>query len=108
MDSRQRMEELYKLLAYHNERYYNQDEPEISDYEYDQLSLELRRLEAEHPEWNLAEDDGSGGEKLPPEVRRSLGFLLASRGYARPVSYRSCWHLLLPLSTAMCCRLTPS
>ena len=51
MDPKQRMEELYKLLAYHNERYYNQDEPEISDYEYDQLSLELRRLEAEHPEW---------------------------------------------------------
>ena len=43
------MEELYKLLAYHNERYYNQDDPEISDYEYDQLSLELRRLEAEYP-----------------------------------------------------------
>ncbi|MBQ2096234.1 MAG: NAD-dependent DNA ligase LigA, partial [Firmicutes bacterium] len=51
MDPRERMEELYELLAYHNERYYNQDEPEISDYEYDQLSLELRRLEAEHPEW---------------------------------------------------------
>ena len=51
MDPKERMEELYKLLAYHNERYYNQDEPEISDYEYDQLSLELRRLEAEHPDW---------------------------------------------------------
>ncbi len=49
MDVKQRMEELYKLLAYHNERYYNQDDPEISDYEYDQLSLELRRLEAEYP-----------------------------------------------------------
>ncbi|MBR3719746.1 MAG: NAD-dependent DNA ligase LigA, partial [Firmicutes bacterium] len=49
MDPKQRMEELYKLLAYHNERYYNQDDPEISDYEYDQLSLELRRLEAEYP-----------------------------------------------------------
>ncbi len=50
-DSRERMEELYKVLAYHNERYYNQDDPEISDYEYDQLSLELRALEAKHPEW---------------------------------------------------------
>jgi len=35
-------------------------------------------LEAEHPEWNLAEDDGSGNETLPTEVKRSLGFLLAS------------------------------
>ena len=35
-------------------------------------------LEAEHPEWNLAEDDGSGNEVLPPAVKKSLGFLLAS------------------------------
>lgn len=43
------MEELYKLIAYHNQRYYDNDDPEISDYDYDQLSLELRRLEAENP-----------------------------------------------------------
>ena len=42
------------------------------------LTAENRALEAEHPEWNLAEDDGSGNEVLPAEVRRSLGFLLAS------------------------------
>lgn len=35
-------------------------------------------LEAKHPEWNLAEDDGSGNEVLPPEVKRSLKFILAS------------------------------
>ncbi len=39
---------------------------------------ENRDLEAKHPEWNLAEDDGSGNEVLPPEVKRSLGFILAS------------------------------
>ena len=42
------------------------------------LAEENQKLEAEHPEWNLAEDDGSGNEVLPPEVKRSLGFLLAS------------------------------
>ncbi len=42
------------------------------------LTEENRRLEEKHPEWNLAEDDGSGSEILPPEVKRSLGFLLAS------------------------------
>ena len=42
------------------------------------LVEENRRLEAEHPEWNLAEDDGSGNEVLPANVKRSLGFLLAS------------------------------
>ncbi|MBQ9074794.1 MAG: MFS transporter [Mogibacterium sp.] len=43
-----------------------------------QLTAENQALEAQHPEWNLAEDDGSGNEVLPQKVRRSLMFLLAS------------------------------
>ena len=42
------------------------------------LVKENKALEEKHPEWNLAEDDGSGNESLPKEVKRSLGFLLAS------------------------------
>ena len=42
------------------------------------LSAENQSLEAQHPEWNLAEDDGSGREVLPAAVKRSLRFLLAS------------------------------
>ena len=42
------------------------------------LSDENRKLEAEHPEWNLAKDDGSGNEVLPAPVKKSLAFLLAS------------------------------
>ena len=42
------------------------------------LSAENQSLEARHPEWNLAEDDGSGREVLPAAVKRSLRFLLAS------------------------------
>ena len=42
------------------------------------LTARNRALEEKHPEWNLAEDDGSGGEVLPTEVKKSLGFLLAS------------------------------
>ena len=42
------------------------------------LVAENRTLEAEHPEWNLAKDDGSGNEVLPKPVKKSLGFLLAS------------------------------
>ena len=42
------------------------------------LVAENRALEAQHPEWNLAKDDGSGHEVLPAPVKRSLGFLLAS------------------------------
>ncbi|MCQ2481993.1 MAG: NAD-dependent DNA ligase LigA [Clostridia bacterium] len=42
---------LVETLNYHCERYYNQDEAEISDYEYDQLNLKLKKIEAEHPDW---------------------------------------------------------
>lgn len=42
------------------------------------LTKENRELEEQHPEWNLAEDDGSGNEELPKDVKRSLYFLLAS------------------------------
>ena len=42
------------------------------------LAEEERAYEAEHPEQQLAEDDGSGNEVLPGEVKRSLAFLLVS------------------------------
>ena len=42
------------------------------------LAAANRALEKEHPEWNLAEDDGAGHEALPAPVKRSLAFLLAS------------------------------
>lgn len=41
---------LRKEIRYHNNRYYNEDCPEISDYEYDQLMLRLKTLEKEYPE----------------------------------------------------------
>ena len=42
------------------------------------LTAENQELEKQHPEWNLARDDGSGNQVLPAPVKRSLGFLLAS------------------------------
>lgn len=48
-DAVNRAESLRKAIAYHNELYYNQDKPEISDAAYDQLLRELETLEAEFP-----------------------------------------------------------
>ena len=42
------------------------------------LAAANQALEAQHPEWDLAEDDGSGSESLPAPVKKSLLFLLAS------------------------------
>jgi DNA ligase (NAD+) len=41
---------LRELIRYHDERYYTQSDPDISDYEYDQLLVRLRELEEAHPE----------------------------------------------------------
>jgi len=45
-----RIEELRRLIEYHNHRYYVLDAPEIADHEYDALFRELQDLEAAHPE----------------------------------------------------------
>ncbi len=42
---------LREKILYHSDRYYNQDAPEISDYEYDMMYARLLKLEAEHPEY---------------------------------------------------------
>ena len=46
-----RIEELTKLTSYYATKYYDDDNPEISDFEYDMLMLELRNLEKEFPEF---------------------------------------------------------
>ena len=42
---REEIENLAKQIEYHNNLYYNEDNPEISDYEYDILSRKLADLE---------------------------------------------------------------
>ncbi|MDZ7369545.1 MAG: NAD-dependent DNA ligase LigA [candidate division KSB1 bacterium] len=46
-----RIEELRRLIEYHNHRYYVLDSPEITDAEYDRLMRELIELEKQHPEY---------------------------------------------------------
>lgn len=46
-----RLDELRTEINYHNYRYHVLDDPVISDYEYDQLMIELRELETIHPDW---------------------------------------------------------
>lgn len=50
MDVQQEILSLREQLRHHNKKYYDEDAPEISDYEYDQLQRRLRALEAQHPE----------------------------------------------------------
>ena len=53
MDKKQaekRIKELRKQVEYHAKRYYDDDKPEITDFEYDMMMLELRTLESQFPE----------------------------------------------------------
>lgn len=48
--ARNRIEELRAVIEKNNRLYYDQDAPELEDYEYDALAQELKRLEAQFPE----------------------------------------------------------
>lgn len=62
----QRLEELKKEIAYHDRRYYVLDDPEISDYQYDQLMRELMAIEEEYPHLVMADSPSQrvGGAPL--------------------------------------------
>ena len=67
--------ELKKLIEYHNDRYYNKDNPEISDFEYDKLLRELENIEEEYPELKTADSPtvkvgGKSSEKFSPVVHK--------------------------------------
>lgn len=65
------MESLASALEYHSRKYYVEDDPEISDYEYDAMMRELCDLEAKYPE--LARQDSPtrlvGGKALDKFVK---------------------------------------
>jgi len=54
-DAKKRITELRIITEYHAKRYYDEDSPEISDFEYDMLMNELKNLEKEFPEF-VSED----------------------------------------------------
>lgn len=73
MTPEQRIVELRKQIAYHSDRYYNQDEPEISDYDFDMMMKELKQLEKEHPE--LVTSD-SPTQQVGGAAKRTAGVLV--------------------------------
>ena len=48
--AKKRVKELRETIAYHNRKYYDEDAPIISDFEYDMLNNELKNLEKQFPE----------------------------------------------------------
>ena len=49
--AKKRIEELVEKTSYYASKYYDDDKPEISDFEYDMLMVELKNLEKQYPEF---------------------------------------------------------
>lgn len=73
MTPEERITTLREQIAYHSDRYYNQDNPEISDYEFDMLMQELKKLEKENPK--LVTKD-SPTQKVGGTAKRTAGVLV--------------------------------
>lgn len=74
MTVEEQIKELREKINYHSDRYYNQDNPEITDYEFDMMMRELKTLEKEHPE--LVTED-SPTKHVGGTAKRTAGVLVA-------------------------------
>jgi len=71
MDSiKQEYNQLKETIEYHMNKYYNEDDPEITDHEYDALMQRLKAMEKEHPQW-ITKDSPS--QKVGGTVKREAG-----------------------------------
>ncbi|KGJ49130.1 NAD-dependent DNA ligase LigA [Clostridium sp. NCR] len=86
MDIKTRMDELIDQINYHSNKYYNDDAPEISDYEYDNLMKELIKIEEENPQIKRADSPSSrvGGKPLDKftQIIHKIPMLSLSNAYS--------------------------
>ncbi len=73
MTPEERIDDLRRQITYHSDKYYNEDSPQITDYEFDRLMQELKALEKEHPE--LVTPD-SPTQKVGGAAKRTAGVLV--------------------------------
>lgn len=73
MDLEKELAELREKIEYHSNRYYNDDAPEISDYEYDMLMQRLKAIEKDHPELITKE---SPTQHVGGNAKREAGVLV--------------------------------
>ena len=83
----ERARQLRDELWFHNERYYNDDAPVISDGQYDALMRELRDLEAAYPECRTANSPtqmvgGSASDRFP-QVEHPIPMLSLANAFSR-------------------------
>lgn len=86
-DIEKRISELTDELNYHNHKYYVEDSPEISDFEFDRLLVELEELEDKYPQFKKTDSPTArvGGEAVKgfAEVRHDVPMLSQQKAFSR-------------------------
>jgi DNA ligase (NAD+) len=72
----ERYRELVALVTKYNKQYHENDQSDISDYEFDMLNKELREIEAEHPDWITPD---SPTQQVGGKVKREMGIAVVHR-----------------------------
>ena len=79
-DIEKRIEELTNELNYHNHKYYVDDAPEISDFAFDKMLVELEQLEEKYPEYKKK---NSPTVRVGGEAVKSFGVSSSRRAYVK-------------------------
>ena len=86
MDTKKKMDDLINKINYHSNKYYNDDNPEISDFEYDNLMKELIQIEEQYPELKRADSPSGrvGGKALDKfnQITHKIPMLSLSNAYS--------------------------
>lgn len=75
ISSKKRIAELRRLIEHHNRRYYQLDDPEISDREYDLLMRELQELEKQYPDADISSSPTQRVGAAPLDKFKSVSHL---------------------------------
>lgn len=70
MEEKERYRELVRLVTEYNRQYHEENASEISDFEFDRLNEELKKLEAKHPDWVTPD---SPTQKVGGKTKREAG-----------------------------------
>ncbi len=73
MTPKEEIRALREKIEYHSDKYYNDDAPEITDYEYDMLMQQLKKLEEEHPD---LKEESSPTQHVGGRAKREAGVLV--------------------------------
>lgn len=86
-DIEKRIEDLTNELNHHNHKYYVEDSPEISDFEFDSMLVELEKLEEEYPQYKKSNSPTTrvGGEAVKgfAEVRHEIPMLSQQKAFSK-------------------------